>query len=100
MRTNKMNPNYVGIFVVGVFLLALLILKNTLLASFDINYPAVICLALVFMTLIVSLIVVPKGEKSFLLPKALGYGWSINPRNWFGLLFYLVFVGVLLRAIV
>lgn len=100
MKTNKMNPNYVGIFLIGGFIVLLLILKNTLFANYDINYPAVICLALIFMTVIVSLIVVPKGEKSFFLPKALGYGWSVNPRNLFGLLFYLVFVGVLLSAVV
>lgn len=100
MKTNKMNPNYVGIFLIGGFIVLLLILKNTLLANYDINYPAVICLALIFMTVIVSLIVVPKGEKSFLLPKALGYGWSVNPRNLFGFIFYLLFVGVLLSAII
>jgi len=99
MRKVRINPNYVGLVVFGIFLIGLLILKNTLFVDFTINYPAVICLALILMTVIVGFLVVPKDEKSFLLPKAIGYGWTPNPRNRFGFLFYLIFIVVLLSSI-
>ncbi|MBO0413473.1 hypothetical protein JZO81_20645 [Enterococcus hulanensis] len=49
MRKVRINQNYVGLVVFGIFLIGLLILKNTLFVDFTINYPAVICLALILM---------------------------------------------------
>ncbi|MFR3686424.1 MAG: hypothetical protein ACLTXM_15465 [Enterococcus sp.] len=100
MKIKPMNPNNAGLFVVGIFTAILLLLRHTLFANIVINYPAVIGLALIIMTMLVSLIVVPKNEKHFWLPKGIGYGWSINPRNALGLFFYLLLVVVFLSALV
>lgn len=42
MRKVRINQNRVGLVVFGIFLIGLLILKNTLFVDFTINYPAVI----------------------------------------------------------
>lgn len=41
-RKVRINQNRVGLVVFGIFLIGLLVLKNTLLVDFTINYPAVI----------------------------------------------------------
>lgn len=85
------NLNYVAIIILVLFGLAEMILSKTLLKNSSINLLAIFSLVLVTTIFVISWILSGrKKRRDFLVPKGIGVGWSLNPRNKYGFVIYLI----------
>ena len=98
MKAKKYNR--LALIILALFVLLLLLLKNTLLVELQLNYIAIIGFAVILLTVIVGFLLVPTHEKKLFIPKYYGYGISLNPRNLVGLAIYSNLLLVMLQAII
>lgn len=85
------NLNYVAIIILVLFGLAEMILSKTLLKNSSINLLAIFSLVLVTTIFVISWILSGrKKRRDFLIPKGIGVGCSLNPRNKYGFVIYLI----------
>lgn len=96
-RTKRLNQLGLGIIIMVYFLLLAGSRFHIIPANIHV-VPLFACI-LIAITIILGFIIVPSSEKKLFLPKGIGYGWTPNPRNAFGLLIYVALLVLALTAI-
>lgn len=89
LKGMKANDLLVGILVVIVFIM--LVLRYTIFKNSQFDFLPLISFIVVLGILIVSFInVEPTKKHEVFVEKGLGFGYTINPRNLFGLFLYII----------
>ncbi|MFK4568369.1 hypothetical protein [Enterococcus sp. UD-01] len=91
VKVSKWNINQILIGFLVFVSIGGIILNKTILKDSSFDLFPLICSIFVLSILIASFLGVDPSKKSqFFVEKGIGYGWTINPRNLWGFLIYLL----------